>query len=486
MDQQATIKLLNSIMPEIAETRNPEKAMLKCAKAHNLTPAMLEKLGHVFNTAKTLVGLEKMANRGDSFAIVDVPKMVKDYTTYDPSATLSKADQKVHDKVELLTKDAGDADIWRSLLTGKLEKAASTKNDWIFEEPNELPDLGIIISKSVNNYGGDVQYTDTDTDAAWTQVKIEASPADIQHPDLLKAAGAELMPLYKLDPIVLEARRSVEDVKLAANADMFKKIASIKEYVSWDANRWQEIVEDATTMMTKSALAEVKGMVEEYFEQDKLHIAPVDLEKVAALSLPRDRHNLAESLTEISELNAIVKEASAQLENLQKTYDEHVEALEKKAAEDGKKSGDSLLAKMVAPIAGIPAGITGSVDSVNNTWKAINNTVETLGGGSNSRQKNVDDAIATAAKDATLQRLMLSDPIIQAADPYEVQDLYHAVADVSPALAKNPLLMAAIIKEQLQYGSVPIQTTKDLATVEKTLADTEKAKQAIDKDKYQK
>lgn len=46
--------------------------LLKAAADHNMYPAQLEKLGHAFNQWKTLVAMEKQANRGDSFSLLDV------------------------------------------------------------------------------------------------------------------------------------------------------------------------------------------------------------------------------------------------------------------------------------------------------------------------------------------------------------------------------------------------------------------------------
>ena len=109
-----------------------------------------------------------------------------------------------------------------------------------------------------------------------------------------------------------------------------------------------------------------------------------------------------------------------------------------------------------------------------------------MGSSSGARQKKIDNAVQTAARDATLQRLMLTDDIIREADPYEVQDIYHAIADLSPSLANNPVLMSTLIKESLQYGALPIQTIKDIANVEKTITDTEKNNLSIAKDKYSK
>lgn len=505
MDQQATIRLLNSIMPEIAGTRNPEAAMLKCAKAHNLTPAMLEKLGHVFNTSKTLIGLEKMANRGDSFTIVDVPNMVQNYTTYDPSAPLSKADRKVHEKVDKITKYAAENDMWRALLnTNKGMKKAAGVNDWLFEnnatESDELPDLGSILDECVNFYGNDMQYVDKDTTPEWQEVRLNPSDPEIMH----KAASKEeyLTPLEVLAPDVKDTQYALEDVISAAGADKFEKLASIKEYISWDTSRWQEIVEDAATGLEKSALCSIVKEAEDYFESKGLLVDSVDMEKIAVRALPRDRHNIAYKLIEANDASIAIKEAKSRLDNLEKCFEAHKEALKKAAgAKEETETLNPLLAGMSVPgdvkeasakdvakalgnfkLADV---VSGTMNTGKNTWDAVSTAADVLGGsGANKKQQVIDEAVAQAAKDATLQRLMLTDPIIQAADPYEVQDIYHAIADLSPSLAKSPMLMSALIKEQLQYGALPIQTTKDIAAVEKTIADTDLIKQRSNETKY--
>lgn len=502
MDQQATIRLLNSIMPEIAETRNPEAAMLKCAKAHNLTPAMLEKLGHVFNTSKTLIGLEKMANRGDSFTIVDVPSMVQSYTTYDPSAPLSKEDQKVHEKVDKITKYAAENDMWRALLnTNKGMQKAAGVNDWLFNnnatESDKLPDLGDILDECVNYYGGGMQYVNNDASPEWQPVKLSPTDPEIMH----KAASAEnpLTPLEILAPEVKDTRMALEDVISAAGADKFEKLAGVMEYISWDTSRWTEIVEDAATGMEKSALCNIVKEAEDYFQYKGLNVDPVNMEKLAVRALPRDRHNIAYKLIDADAANTVIKEARARLDNLEKCFEAHKEALKKTANSQTQETQEvnPLLAGMTAPASVKEAAVkalgnfkladmvSGTMNTGKNTWDAVSTAATVLGGsGENKKQKAIDEAVAQAAKDATLQRLMLTDPIIQAADPYEVQDIYHAIADLSPNLAKSPMLMSALIKEQLQYGALPIQTTKDIANVEKTITDTEAAKQRINDNKY--
>ena len=130
MNQRETINLLNSIMPDIISSKDPEGTMLKCAEAHNLSPAQLEKLGQTFNTAKTIVGLEKQANRGDSFKIVDVPSLISKYATYSPEKTLSNKSKKVHEKVDSLFDDDG----WGACLTTTKSAALPDLSKLVFDQ----------------------------------------------------------------------------------------------------------------------------------------------------------------------------------------------------------------------------------------------------------------------------------------------------------------------------------------------------------------
>ena len=77
------------LLPEIKETGDVENVFLKFAKEKNIAPALLEKLGHVYNTAKTVNYLDKSAShekqRGSTFAILDVPALLEKYASAQPS-----------------------------------------------------------------------------------------------------------------------------------------------------------------------------------------------------------------------------------------------------------------------------------------------------------------------------------------------------------------------------------------------------------------
>lgn len=429
MNQQQQIKLLNSIMPQIVESKDPEATMLKCATANNLSPAQLEKLGHVFNSMKTLVGLEKQANRGDSFAIVDVPGMVAKYATYDPSRVLSSKSEKVHAKVDKLTKDAAkDPDGWGELLNvGRMSKAAGA-NDWMFESEKGLPTALELMTAAADEKGRKVEYTNTDTDAEWQETN---TPTSVSYDVMHKAASSALEDLAV-------AEENLRHIVFEAGELVREKCASIYTKVRYNKNNWEEIVEDARDCMGREKSAEALSVVEDYFD----YINARGFTKTASMScggtrkLARDRHDVVEDLESILEAKSFRKRAEAMLEGFAKE------------AKGDKKERVGYL------VGSIP--------------RAIVDDIKDLLPRSQKAQMTFNEQVASGDREMALQYLMLNDDIIGTADPTTVQDLYNTIADLSPTLAKDPVRMAPVLKEALQYDALPIQQIKDILSVEET------------------
>ena len=436
MNQQQQIKLLNSIMPQIVESKDPEATMLKCATANNLSPAQLEKLGHVFNSMKTLVGLEKQANRGDSFTIVDVPGMVAKYATYDPARVLSSKSEKVHERVDKLTKGAAkDPDGWGELLSvGKMHKSAGA-NDWMFESKQGLPTALELMTAAVNEPGRKVEYSNTDTEGEWQETN---TPTSVSYDVMHKAASSALEDLAV-------AEDNLKHIVFEAGELTREKCASIYTKVRYDKSNWAEIVEDARDCMGREKSAAALSVVEAYFERTGVR----GFEKSAAMNcggtrkLARDRHEVVEDLEAILEAQSFRKRAAAMLEGFAK-----------EAKDDNS-------------VFGLPASAT-------KIQEDIVSDMRTLLPKPHKEQHDFDKRLAAGNREIALQQLMLTDAIIGAADPATVQDLYNTIADLSPTLAESPIRMAPVLKEALQYDALPIQKIKDILSVEESARKSKK------------
>lgn len=84
--------LIDDIAPRVRRSGDAEGELLKFATEQNLSPALLEGLGQLFNTAKTISYMDKSASRGDSFPTVDVQKLVSQYLEVPASKLASDPD----------------------------------------------------------------------------------------------------------------------------------------------------------------------------------------------------------------------------------------------------------------------------------------------------------------------------------------------------------------------------------------------------------
>lgn len=501
MNQRETINLLNSIMPDIISSKDPEGTMLKCAEAHNLSPAQLEKLGQTFNTAKTIVGLEKQANRGDSFKIVDVPELISKYASYSPEKALSNKSKRVHEKVDRLFDE--DQDGWSACLT--VSKSASV-----------LPDLQKVVFDQISS--GVVDDTDqeemtidiSDRSNTW-QWNKSADAREI-------AGGTRDLSL---------AKDTVEQLLFEIPMDITEKCAAICYKLTPDDGRWAEAAEDITDIMGEKA-ASVISAVEQYFKNVHHSYDTYDdfSKRAFTRNLAYDRHGVIELATDIAELQDMLEKVAAP-QTAQLLHPQQVAALAQAATqaaptpagnpsaaganavpptpaappaptvntdEDlprGKKEEADLPIKPTEDLAVLLDAMKGSVkgldqEDILNTKpiKELDDLLQYLGPRKDTRSKILDKAILQAKMDTTLQQLMLTDDVISEADPEEVQALFKTLADISPTLATDPGKMGPALKEALQYGSVPINILSDVSKLEGQILKNDLTRSAVEKDKY--
>lgn len=458
MTQQQQIQLLNDIMPQIVESKDPETEMLKCASKHNLAPAQLEKLGHVFNSMKTLVGLEKQANRGDSFSIVDVPSMLKKYATYDAGRTLTAKDNVVHKKVDKLMKSAADSDIdgWGACLNFSLEKsaAAGSPNAWMFESKPSVPLVTDWIEEQVEKETkGGVDWQDADLDT-WLEAEMPEAEPGYQ---MFKAASRRMDSCKEGLEKLARAKEIWRQTYYEASESLYDTCDQVRNAILQNRDAWENLVMDSRDVLGHEKAAAAFARLEAHFENTRLH----GFEKVANINrgftrrLAHDSTGLVSLVEEIAELDSIVKRAAALLAPTER---------EKQAAAKPNKPS-------------VP-GITFS------SPEDLLNSVQALQPNPKKKQKDYDTQLAANKRQVALQHLLLNDDIISAADPALVQDLQSTIADLSPTVANDPVRLAPVLKEALQYDSLPIQQIKDLLSVEESAQKVQKLKQENDKNLY--
>ena len=455
MNQQKALQLLNTIMPEVRSTGDPDSVMLKCAKENNLAPAQLEKLAQVFNTMKTNFYMDHQANRGDSFQLVNVPELMSKYATFVPENGKEAKDKK--------------PEPW----------AASTVK-YANEEGSRLPSLEELWRAS----GGAVQ-DDTDT---WNLVDAAEPEYDVQ----FKAAAAE-----PKEPTKNELERALEkasQVRFETSVELREHLENLKQKFTPDEGRWAEAVEDTIRGLGKEAAVAVE-LVEDYFDQEHHKFRGANMAKRAGKNvLVYDRHNVWKDMKEICELIDMQKEAKALVADLTAQLEKKADLVLPPPPQGSNNAPtpqlpraphNSNVAPAERPVREREKPQVGMLDYMvqqykDPTYRELAELIVAPSVVSPREKKWKDDVLRQTQSDTNLHRLLASDSVLREADLNKVKDLYNTLARVSPTLASDPLLMGPTLKEALQYDSIPVQMLKDLVSIEKDQADRAKKNSDLD------
>lgn len=490
MTQAQLIDKLNDLMPEISQTRQPEKVMLKFAREHKLAPAQLEKLGHIFNTTKTIVGLTKMANRGDSFSLVDVPAMVRDYSTYSAEDVLSREDKQVHKEVNKLMKEAYVKDGWARVLEQPVMSKSASSDE--IKPGGSMPDtLGRLVDAYYAEKGG-VHEEDVSDGENYLVIDGSVLKNDIMH-KRASVSGAAAVKVYdKVSDLTSRAYDEFEQIVYEAKCDVREKCAAIREKFLGQGALWAEAKEDIWDSLQEKS-AEAIQIIENYFDDKGFVYAKHDLEKRAFVpAISRDRHGVVGIVEDMIGVLGVYKQASAVLEKvagpnppppprlpdqipdsiLTDTLVNVAPNMVTSVSDEASKGADKPFLSGVAPAS--------PTEAMSKTFKALDGLLPTK----NKRQEQIDEDLRTVDEDIVLQRLLLADPIISEAEPDKVQAIFRTIASVSPRAAKDPMIVGPVLKEALQYESLPIHMLKDLADFEKTTTQTAGLHTEQNKDKY--
>jgi hypothetical protein len=478
MTQREVLDLLDSIMPDIISSGNPEASMLKCAKANNLSVAQLEKLGHVFNTMKTNVALTKMASRGDSFTIVDVPGMVSSYTTFDPNKELSAKNKAVHKKVDKITK---------------------------FARGNKLPTFeDMFTSKDALMSNGDVQF-ELDNDD-WQEVQGRKPTYDIMH----KSASAESSAMSwedydKYKAYTKSAEEGFRQVAFDADQDIKDICKEMFHKFAFKADKWHEAVEDTFFTHGESAATAIAA-VEDYMAENGLKFSVADMTKVAGLpGLVEDRHGVVDAIENMMYLAEVRDAAVSELEKMASKSGSNLPAPpQRKNTSNSKSNPRPVLnsTKDLVDALKAHAGDKSKKESLLPEWqlkvpmptvlsaveklpeKGVELTValdKLVGGDTQEAVKYLEKGKDKSKRQMALEMLVLNDPVISSADQSQVKSIYDTLVSISPTFAADPNLLGPAIKEALQYGAVPVQMVTNLVKAEESLANTAAKKQLAEK-----
>ncbi len=515
MQHDQIIKTLEGLIPKGVE-QGPENVLLKYASDNNLAPAQLERLAQMYNVAMTLNFMDKSANRGGSFNVIDVPDLLSKFT--DPVASKEAAlpdewsawfDNTSMNKAASAFREADNADDFIALARG----TNTTTNDIVFNEAYEkyatvtsagfweglaeeattrfeLDSVNQMIYDAEEDFRK-VAHTIEDlvrTGADFQEMAIEAQ--SLYKADGVKAANA-LHNYLKHTGLVGDscsrgAVRIIKDTWKSESlfkeaAEALSKIASARNYLEFckeSAGQLDNSLGNAFDAASKGKSKNSKP-VKDKPKKDK---PEKDKPKGPKRAGPEpDTSNTPQKggggppknprrLTGTGEATPTGAALDVSM------FDTPLG----KGPAASDEEGDAT--KTLMDLAGAAReGIQGITDPETYTQGMGFDThlqkLKGLGSGVNKTQKGIDQALSDAQGVTTVQRLMMTDPIISKADPELVVSLTNTLAKASPQVRNDPNLLRMALREAIQYEAIPMHTFKDLIEMEQRSQATRDLKQ---------
>lgn len=547
MNHQAIIEQLSVLAPKLKAAESPEAVLVKYANDRNLSPAQLERIGQVYNIAKTLNFMDKSANRGDSFRVLDTQKMMADFTSHKPAPQ----------------KEAANNTDWNSWFDAPTSKAASSTN------PDDINSWIDGTEKSAKIVEEDGKYTVYSEDGSKRLSKPGTKEEAVKRlrqveyfkkhkkantvPNLGAIAFNDNYTTAEVEAVAALPKTAAEQIKAELRAESYERfeLETAKQIMSDAAEEARKIASELLEMHRVNPLpfatmehdayycSEDTGgikaateFVANFFKSKGWNLDRHDFSK-GMPKLARDRHNilpLFNSLLDQLELN---KSASLYVEDLEKKSAEAATERRRRVQEEevdfpspgGRRrdsSGDKEVdfpsrdprrreevltslnlisgdkgvnenkdesAKNLTEAKNIAKGLVSmyypSTYTNQQTQDFINNILKAPEmSKTNKRQKDVDVAVEDVSRVTELQRLLLTDPIIGEADPDTVVSLYNTLAKANPEIVKDKNLLRFALREALQYDAVPLHTYKDLISMGKDRADMQEKMQKLEDRKY--
>lgn len=477
---------LEDILPEIKAGKAPEDSMLKFARAKNLAPALLEKLAHVYNAAKTINYLEKSSNRGGLFSVIDADALVRNYTDSLPAR-----------------KAAGGFDDW--LDGGTSVKAAS---EHAFVDAPRFPRLDAVEPAALSEaeaFSAELDKASHEIAQEWDKraarrAELEAwlqVRADLEAEVTEKVAS--LVNLFRRTPELDFAQTEIDLLQL--NVEGAKRACDVvaaklsghvlggnvkrasgpvpKRLVNDRFGAVDQLVKLADAMgMLSSALAlksaatdeELIAMAQQGEEDDKAMqqgldegaiftripsqtgVSPSSGGPAAAAVMPPTDGGRAPAKGPKPAIRPSEDEGGSR------------SAAPAKKEEGGAKTSPSLTAALVGSIPKVRAPGVSDIPGLQGL----------LSSRYNKGQEKIDTDVDDLRSKVVLERLMFTDPVIGDADPARVASLANSIRSQSPEVARDINAMRSVLREAIQYDSLPIASFKDLGATQKTVGEVAK------------
>ena len=441
--------LKSDITPAVRQSRNPEAELLKFATAQNLPPAQLEALAQLYNTAATVAYLDKASVKGASFHIVQVPPLLDEYLKVRP--TEAKSATVMADTWENLgvLGDIGSLPKCFAGLKGMKATFDGSPDD-CFEvkiarvvssrETERLDsERGVVIEQgkqALFNLGEDLREELEKVSRVfrvWDPPAFDALESDalLQHGPTIKCACDHAAKWLTDAGVAVKRAAGPGGRRLVQDHEMLSKFARLKDLLEW-----RQQIQD-----------EVGGL-----EKEAAQAATSAKEKQAPAGYPdtqtghSSQKQPGQSGKGPSSRGPIV-DGGTQVQGIAKNNDlfgGEGSWIRDKAPEQAEKTFGEL-----------STGLDSMTDRNSVIGKLFRERFEEVVGERNNRgQKLMDEGAGNARRQAVIQQLLLTDPVLSEADPEHVMSLYNSLTQAMPDVAGDPNVMRMALRSAIQHDGI--------------------------------
>jgi hypothetical protein len=448
------ISWFEDLLPEIKESGDVESTLLKFASEKNLAPALLEKIGHVYNTAKTVNYLDKAASkghgRGDSFNVLDVSSMLEAYTKsaaadakYSNNEFTSKESDKLSDLFKndsvLANLEEPEGEEYHEIklasaqheefFSDSVKKANSEVSDQlIFDLTEDNTTLCREISDQLRVPDTEVSFESLEKDAMFYFEGGAKQACDYLH--------------NYLSGIGMTEKRAADAGKkrFVKNTELLAKIATVQDNLNTIA-----MTEDLKKkFIVKKAQTAPEGHPQGTILDERGN--PLTSEEGNRLR-PGENEENEEGIPYEPDLTS----------NPQGQSKDTGKQREKK-----ENKGRGIFGDIFSPSEKEPGVIKEYYDAGKN---AIQDRID--GEGSyNKGQETIDFGEREARREAMLMELIISDPILSEENPDDIISIYNTIKEMSPRLAEDKNVMRVALRSAIQHEGIAPQDIKQFLEVE--------------------
>ena len=513
--QSEVARIVESVLPDILRSGDPQATLIKRATELNLPPAVLEKAGQVYNTAKTLnhlEGVDELEKRGSTFETLDVPGMVEVYSGYEPknksikvvqtndlwsaaafdkSASVLDSEYRLpksfnpilHDSVDPLEKMASASTT--NSFGGEAQGEKIRKRAAAAAAERDLETCRTLINTVEANFmrkAADIanQYLGLDVYAP-DMATLEAETSKVSgKPDLVKQAFDAIAGFVARHPASLaHVKRASEDTQVASLVwetgyhSLVNEALDHLGILNAAREEYSELEKTAAEFKSNTFTSDSPFGLTSGGKRNKAKGGGGTTTKTKEDPNPKYKSDTTEKDKE-DEAKAKADNAKAKADNAFGLKLEAFEA-ERSQAELAKLIEDAQSEEVAESETNVGATVKSHIQKSWNSApvKSIREEgsdaiISDMQRQIHERQSEIDNAALMARGEAALNTLLLTDPVISEYDEEEMRDIFFTILRENKDVATDINQLRGILRAAGSFdGVVDIETAKQLKTLRK-------------------